>query len=44
MDGGPIWDVLDAEEVSKDMCFAWPPVAKMIDHDGVEPKVGNELC
>jgi hypothetical protein len=43
MDGGPIWDVLDAEEVLEDVCFAWPSVAKMSDHDGVELKVGDEL-
>jgi hypothetical protein len=44
MDGDPIWDVLDVEEVSEDVCFAWPPVVEMSDHDGVEPKVGDELC
>jgi hypothetical protein len=44
VDGDPIWDVLDAEEVSEDVCFAWLLVAKMSDHDGVKPKVGDEFC
>ena len=44
MDGDLIWDVLDVKEVSEDVCFAWPPVAKMSDHDAVMPKVGDELC
>ncbi len=44
VDGDPIRDVLDVEEVLEDVCVAWPPVAKMSDHNGVEPKVGDELC
>ncbi len=42
--GDPIWDILDAEEVLEDVCFALPPIAGMSDHNGIEPKVGDELC